>query len=401
LEPIMPPLISSYQTLGPRAGWKWQGRDELPFPLSHSRIRTYYLGRNAVYHGSRALGLGPGDEIIFPAYHSGTEAAPLLHLGCKLVFHDVRDDFSIDLDEIESKITPATKAIYTIHFFGFPGPIVELRELADRHGLWLIEDVALSMLARRENRPLGTFGDISIFCLYKTAPTAAGGILAINRDDIPLPQPPRHVSLYNDLNLTTKRILAHVEQHGGRITRGAKSLFEVCARKFVRQANIKITAPDALDFDPALLEWDLGPITRRLLGGFDYARIAQRRRANFNWLMEALRGSEVALPRESLSDGAVPLFFPVLVEDKPGTVEKLHQEGIEAVAVWGVHYPYVPREEFPGTEFLEEHLIELPVYQDLTQQHLERIQNALVKHAQWPAAPLWREFLPSACVAVG
>ena len=397
----MLPQISSYQTLGSRSSWKRQRPDELPFPLSHHRIRTYYLGRNAVYHGTRALGLGPGDEIVFPAYHSGTEAAPLLHLGCKLEYYDVRDDFSVDLDEIESKITPATKALYAIHFFGFPGPIVELRELADRHGLRLIEDVALSLLAKHDDRPLGTFGDISIFCLYKTVPTAAGGVLAINREDVSLPPPPLQVSLYNELNLTTKRILAHVEQHGGRLTRGVKALIERTARSAVRGANVRVTSPDALDFNPTLLEWDLGPITRRLLGWFDYERIVQRRRSNYNWLVDALIGSEVALPRETLPVGAVPLFFPVLVEDKFETIDKLHAAGIEAVPVWGVHHPHVPKGEFLGTEFLEQHLIELPVYQDLTEEHLQRIRDALVEHCQWPTASLWRDALPSACVAVG
>jgi hypothetical protein len=264
-------------------------------------------------------------------------------LGCHLDFYDVRDDFSIDLDEIESKISPATKALYAIHFFGFPGPIVELREMADRHGLALVEDTALSMLARHGGRPLGTFGDVSIFCLYKTVPTAAGGVLAINRPDIPLPPAPRHVSLYNELNLTTKRILAHIEQHGGRLTRGLKTVVECFARLAVRGAKIQVTSPDALDFDPTLLEWDLGPIT----------------------------------------------------------IEKLHAVGIEAVPVWGVPHPHVPRGEFPGTEFLQRHLIELPVYQDLSEKHLQRIRDALLEHAQWPTASLWRDSLPSACVAVG
>ena len=85
----MPPFIPSYQTLGPRSGWTWQRRDALPYPLSHDRTREYFLGRNAIYHGARALGLKAGDEVLFPAYHSGTESAPLMHLGCRLKFYGV------------------------------------------------------------------------------------------------------------------------------------------------------------------------------------------------------------------------------------------------------------------------------------------------------------------------
>jgi perosamine synthetase len=388
--PDMPALISSYQTLGPRARLQRQGAP-LPFPLSHDRFRTYYLGRNALYHGVVAAGLGKGDEIVFPAYHSGTESSPLQHLGCKLRLYNVAADLSIDLDEIEARITTSTKALYAIHFFGFPGPIAEMRQLADRYGLLLIEDVALSMLAQTDGRPLGTFGDFSIFCLYKTVPTAAGGVLAINRADIPLPAAPPRVDWYNDLNLTLKRRLAHMEQHGGAVTRGLMHAFERFARFCVRRAKLKVIAPDAMDFQTDLLEYDLGPLTRRMLPRFDYEWIASQRRANYQWLVDELAGSDVTPLRRELPEGAVPLFFPVLAKDKFGLVSRLHAEGIEAIPVWGLHHPHVPRGEFPSVEFLVDHLVEVPVYQDLSADNLERIRDGLLRHAPWAAATDERE----------
>src|SRR5687768_16167461 len=62
--------IPAYQTLGRKSGWRWQSAAELPYPLCHDRVRYYYLGRNAVYHGAEALGLHAGDEVLFPSYHS-------------------------------------------------------------------------------------------------------------------------------------------------------------------------------------------------------------------------------------------------------------------------------------------------------------------------------------------
>lgn len=381
----MLPQIPSYQTLGRKTGWRcWPG--PRPFPLSHDRIRLYYLGRNAVYHGARALGLKPGDEILFPAYHSGTESAPLMYLGCNLRFYGVERDLSIDLDEIEAKIGPRTKAIYAIHFFGFQAPIEELRALADRHGLLLIEDVALSFLSQLGGRPLGTWGDASIFCLYKSLPTAAGGVLAINKPGVPLPPEPQRDGFYSELNLTLKHVVRHWELHGGPLGRLARRAVEKGSKPVTSGA--KLQSPDSLDFEPELLDRGMGLLTRGLLRWFDYVSIAARRRKNYIWLANRLRNSGVAMLRERLPDGAVPLFFPILVDEKFPTVESLHRERIEAIPVWGIHHAYLHRGEFPGTEFLVNHAVEIPIFQDLTEGHLERIAGELIRHCRAPSEKL-------------
>jgi len=372
----MLPRIPSYQTLGRKTGWRWRSGSP-PFPLSHDRVRLYYLGRNAVYHGARALGLKAGDEVLFPAYHSGTESAPLMYLGCDLRFYGVERDLRIDLDEIEAKIGPRTKAIYAIHFFGFQAPIEALRALADRHGLFLIEDVALSFLSEIDGRPLGTWGDVSIFCLYKSLPTAAGGVLAINKPGVPLPPEPRRGGFYSELNLTLKHVVRHWELHGGPLGRLARRAVEKCSKPVTTGARLQ--SPDSLDFEPELLDRGMGLLTRGLLRWFDYRLIAQRRRQNYIWLANRLHDSGVAMLREHLPDGAVPLFFPILVDEKFLSVEVLHRVKIEAIPVWGIHHAYLSRGEFPGAEFLVEHAIEIPIFQDLTERHLERIARELIR----------------------
>jgi dTDP-4-amino-4,6-dideoxygalactose transaminase len=372
----MLPQIPSYQTLGRKTGWRcWPG--QRPYPLSHDRIRLYYLGRNAVYHGAKALGLKPGDEILFPAYHSGTESAPLMYLGCNLRFYDVHRDLSIDLDEIEAMIGPQTKAIYAIHFFGFQAPIQELRELADRHGLFLIEDVALSFLSQFAGRPLGRWGDVSIFCLYKSLATAAGGVLAINKPGVPLPPAPASGGFYSELNLTLKHVVRHWELHGGPLGRLARRAVMRFSKPVTRGA--KLQSPDSLDFEPELLDRGMGLLTRGLVRWFDYESVAARRRKNYALMARRLRNSGVAMLRERLPEGAVPLFFPILVDEKFPAVETLHRVNIDAIPVWGIHHPYLRRGEFPGTEFLVNHAVEIPIFQDLTEAHLERIAGELIR----------------------
>ena len=382
----MPPFIPAYQSLGLRSGWKFR-RHEAPFPLSHHRIRTYYLGRNAVYHGAKALGLAPGDEVLFPSYHSGTESAPLFHLGCRLKFYGVSRGLEIDLAEIEAKISPATRAIYAIHFIGFPAPIEALRQLADRHGLPLIEDVALGLLGKIGGRPLGTWGDISIFCLYKTLPVAAGGVLAINRPDVPLPPAATKTNFYSEANLTAKHVLNDLELNGGRAGRWLRRHLHVAGKSAVRAARAEVRHPDSLDFNPDLLDWQIGPITRSLLRFFDYESIVERRRANYEWLVTALAGESVRLVRPTLPEGASPLFLPILVEDKFGTVARLNAEGIEAIPFWGIHHAHLMSGEFPDTEFLVNHAIEIPIHQSVSLIHLRRIRDAIVQWACWEAAP--------------
>jgi dTDP-4-amino-4,6-dideoxygalactose transaminase len=340
----------------------------------------YYLGRNAVYHGARALGLKAGDEILFPAYHSGTESAPLMHLGCNLRFYEVARDLGIDLDEIEAKIGPQTKAIYAIHFFGFQAPIESLRALADRHGLLLIEDVALSFLSQLDGRPLGTWGDVSIFCLYKSLPTAAGGVLAVNKPGVQLPPAPVRGGFYSELNLTLKHVVRHWELHGGPLGQLARRAVEKCSKPVTSGA--KLQSPDSLDFEAELLDRGMGLLTRGLLRWFDYRSIAARRRRNYIWLADRLRDSGVAMLREHLPEGAVPLFFPILVDEKFPTVETLHRVRIDAIPVWGIHHAYLRHGEFPGTEFLVNHAVEIPIFQDLEERHLERIAVELIRHCR-------------------
>jgi dTDP-4-amino-4,6-dideoxygalactose transaminase len=91
--------------------------------------------------------------------------------------------------------------------------------------------------------------------------------------------------------------------------------------------------------------------------------------------------------REALPPQAVPLFLPVLVEDKFGTVEKLQAQGIDAIPFWGIHHAHLPHGEFPDTEFNVKHAIEIPIHQDLNEEHMARIRDALVNTGVWRDCP--------------
>lgn len=128
-----------------------------------------------------AIGLSPGDEVIVPPYTmSATAIAPLFYGGIP-VFVDIEaDTFCLDPAKVAAAITPKTRAILAVNLFGHPAPLAELRALADRHGIFLIEDNAQGPLASENGTYAGTVGHIGIFSLnyHKHIHTGEGGMCA-------------------------------------------------------------------------------------------------------------------------------------------------------------------------------------------------------------------------------
>jgi perosamine synthetase len=131
-----------------------------------------------------AIGAGAGDEIICDPvvqFHG----ISCLHNNIVPVWADVRsDNFLLDPQSVEEKITGRTKAIWVTHLWGYPAEVDKLREIADRHGIYLLEDCAHTVLAEYKGRKLGTWGHIGTFSfnMYKQLPTGEGG-MAITNDD--------------------------------------------------------------------------------------------------------------------------------------------------------------------------------------------------------------------------
>jgi 8-amino-3,8-dideoxy-alpha-D-manno-octulosonate transaminase len=139
-------------------------------------------GTAALHCALTALGVGPGDEVILPAWtwHSGYTA--ILMTGALPVFAEVDDSFGIDAADIEAKITPNTKAIMVVHLFGGPADMDRIMPMAHRHGIKVLEDVAQSAGGKHRGRRLGSIGDIGIysFQLHKVITAGEGGAVVTN-----------------------------------------------------------------------------------------------------------------------------------------------------------------------------------------------------------------------------
>ena len=138
---------------------------------------------SGLYAAIGAAGIGPGDEVIVPPYTmSATAMAPLIY-GAIPVFVDIEaETFCLDPILVEAAITPRTRAILAVNLFGHPAHLHDLRRIADRHGLILIEDNAQGPLATENGVFAGTIGHIGVFSLnrHKHIQTGEGGVCTTN-----------------------------------------------------------------------------------------------------------------------------------------------------------------------------------------------------------------------------
>ena len=134
---------------------------------------------SGLYAAIGAVGVEPGDEVIVPPYTmSATAMAPLVYGGIP-VFADIEaETFCIDIKSVEAKINKKTRAIIAVNLFGHPARLKELKALADRHGIFLIEDNAQAPLAREGELYSGTIGHIGVFSLnyHKHIHSGEGGV---------------------------------------------------------------------------------------------------------------------------------------------------------------------------------------------------------------------------------
>jgi 8-amino-3,8-dideoxy-alpha-D-manno-octulosonate transaminase len=136
-------------------------------------------GSAALVCALAGLGIGPGDEVILPAFSwFSCYNAIALH-GALPVFCDVDRSLDIDPTDFERKITPRTKAVVAVHYQGSPANLSQVLEIAHRHGVRVLEDCAQAIGARYQGRPVGTLGDVGIYSLQgnKVVTSGEGGIV--------------------------------------------------------------------------------------------------------------------------------------------------------------------------------------------------------------------------------
>jgi perosamine synthetase len=142
-------------------------------------------GTAALHLSLLALGVSPGDEVIVPTLTFVATANAVTYCGARPVFADSDPDtWNLDPAQVAAKITPRTKGIIAVHLYGNPAEMDQLRALASRHGLFLVEDAAEAHGALHRGRRTGSLGDLAAFSFYgnKIIATGEGGMVVTDDD---------------------------------------------------------------------------------------------------------------------------------------------------------------------------------------------------------------------------
>ncbi len=174
-----------------KSGWVVQGKYVKEFETrfsafsgsAHSLATTSCT--TALHIAMAALGIGPGDEVIVPAFTWIATANCVEYVGATPVFVDIDlRTFNIDVAQIEAKITPRTKAIIPVHLFGLLADMDPILKMAKRHNLAVVEDAACGFDSWYKGRHAGTFGEFGAFSFHprKAITTGEGGMLTMQDD---------------------------------------------------------------------------------------------------------------------------------------------------------------------------------------------------------------------------
>ena len=145
-------------------------------------------GTAALFLALKAMGIGPGDEVLCPSMTFVATAAAITHCGATPVLVDIcsLEDPTMDALDAARKITARTKAILPVHYAGIPANMAELSKLAEAHGLRVVEDAAHAPGARYQGRACGSLGDAGCFSFFgnKNMTTAEGGMITTSNVEL-------------------------------------------------------------------------------------------------------------------------------------------------------------------------------------------------------------------------
>lgn len=345
--------------------------------------RVYYThkGRCGLGLLCRHWDLKAGDEILVPAYNCGSEIDPFVKYDLYVKFYRVDRKANIDVSDIKRRITSRTKVIYVTHYFGWPQTLRELSEICSENNIYLVEDCALSLFSGPDDNPIGFFGDAAIYSLPKTLPVPDGGVLIAPCGIEQSSQAAAYKALLQKmLPLIKRTVLRFFEMTG---------MYQFLPQWVIRSRNAgkneMAVTPSGLPGMPGSYYYDKGieklipsRISRHVLDHSNAEVLVSRRRENYMELYDAVKESGVFKPLyDELPEGVCPLCLPVIIEDRQEAGARLNEMGVSAVQWWSGFHKAFDWTEFVEAKYLKEHLLVIPVHQQLTKRNIEYISSLL------------------------
>jgi dTDP-4-amino-4,6-dideoxygalactose transaminase len=323
-------------------------------------------GTAALHLAMRVLEIKPNDEVIVPSLSFVASSNAILYVRAKPVFVDIQglNDFNLSCSDLKNKITPKTKAIVVVHYGGYLADMDEIKRIAGKHGLFIIEDSAHAIGAELNSKMAGAIGNVGCFSFFsnKNLATGEGGMIVT--DDNPLA---KKLRLLRSHGMTTMTLNRH---------KGHAYSYDVVDLGY----NYRMTEMSAA----------LGIIQLKKLSN------ANRRRKSLSDLYVAnLKDIDgLSIPFKNYLRSSSHHLFPILLDEKVNRkklIELLKKEGIQS----SIHYPpihkfYYYREilnsrkiKLPLTEYVGAHEVTLPLHPLLKKEDVifvcEKVKNILPK----------------------
>jgi dTDP-4-amino-4,6-dideoxygalactose transaminase len=303
-------------------------------------------GTDALYIAMHALGVKPGDEVIVPAHSWISTSETVSQAGGTVVFCDTRaDDFTIDVDAIEAKITDKTVGIIPVHLYGHPAQMDAVMRISKQHGLWVIEDCAQAHLATFEGTQVGQFGDAATFSFYPGKNLGAMGDAG--------------ALVTGDAQLA--RRAACFARHGG-LVKGSHEIEGINSRLDGLQAailNVKL---------PHLADW------------------TKKRQAVADAYLNRLNGiGDLILPQIDARASHVWHLFVIRTKQRDALKAHLAENGIQTVINYPVALPFLEAyahqnnaiEDFPTAYGHQSDILSLPIFPDMTGEQITHVVNGV------------------------
>jgi dTDP-4-amino-4,6-dideoxygalactose transaminase len=317
-------------------------------------------GTAALHIAAQLLGLGPGDEVLTPALTFVASVNAIVYTGARPVFVDVRslEDWTIDPDDAQKKITPATRAIFVVHYGGYLCDMGAITTLARQHQLGVVEDAAHAPGARYDGKPAGTLGDVGCFSFFanKNLTSAEGGMVVTSSGE--WAERARRLRSHGMTTVTWQRHAGHA------------SSYDVLELGY----NYRISDLHAAIGLAQLQKLDGNNARREAL----VARYVERLR----------RERRISLPFLSLRGKPAYHIFPILLGedvDRQEFMQALKSRGIQT----SVHYPPVHlfswyRKQqiaapgtLPLTEQIGRRMVTLPLYPTMGEEAVDAVAEAV------------------------
>jgi dTDP-4-amino-4,6-dideoxygalactose transaminase len=324
----------------------------------------------ALHLAHHVMGTETGDEVIVPSLTFVATANSVVYTGATPIFADIigERDLNIDPDDVAHRITSRTRGIVVVHYAGYPVDMDRIMHLADRHGLYVVEDASHAPGSDYHGKPLGTIGHVGCFSFYtnKNMTTAEGGMVVTNDDN--LAQRMRRMRSHGMTTVTWDRIRGHAYSYDVTDLGFNYRIDEMRAALGIVQLN-------------------------RLPASNNRRRILME-----NYLTGLSQNGMVVVPFGLGVEDVSCHICPVLLTDgmmRESVMADLRNRGVQT----SIHYPPVHlfslyRERYgcrsgmlPITEDVTQRELTLPLYPSMCEADVEHVLDALEKSLTTVAAP--------------